>query len=37
MVGKSSIRAGVKAGRVRLCRVELEGNAVWSHKASDTP
>jgi len=36
-VGKSStsLLAGVKAGRVQLCRVA--GNTMWSHIASDVP
>ena len=36
-VGKSStsLLAGVKAGRVHLCRVA--GNTVSSHMADDTP
>jgi len=35
IVGYFSLLAGVKAGRVHLCRVA--GNTVWSHMASDVP
>ena len=36
-VGESStsLLAGVKVGRIHLCRVA--GNSVWSHMADDVP